>query len=121
MTEPSLNPYAAPETTGASHPTPASGRLKWLTLAVFFTLVRGIGFGFATMILWVHLSGTAIKWHNAVPMLLGILLVCLIGHFVESRAGERAKPLTVLAMVTYLAGFVVSTLMGFTGSYPTPF
>lgn len=122
MTERPINPYAAPESTSTplDVSSPSSGWAKWFTLGVGFTLIRGVGAGFATMIGWVHLSGTQIHWKNATPILLGILGLCLFAHWIESRAGARRKPLTFLAFAVYLAGFVISSFFGFTGSYPTP-
>ncbi|MEL6109204.1 MAG: hypothetical protein AAFU85_24620 [Planctomycetota bacterium] len=123
MTEPPINPYAAPESTAdpAKAISPSNGSAGWIVVAVVFTLIRGFGLGFMTMIGWVHLSGIAIKWKNATPVLLAIVALCVFAHWVESRAGDRRKAMTLLAFAVYLAGFVISSLYGYTGSYPTPF
>ena len=123
MDEPSINPYAAPQSVAEPfrRKSPAAARMAWVTVVFVFTLIRGFGMGFTTMILLVHWSGTQIHWHNAVPILLVILALCLFAHWVESRLGTWRGPLTYLALATYGVGVVVTMFFGFIGSFPTPF
>ena len=120
----SLNPYAAPQSTSdpsAPAPRSAGPTAGLIAVLLVFAVLRGVGAGFATLIFWVHCSGTSIHWHNVVPILTGILLGFAAMHSFEWWFATRKDTTLLIAMFGYLMGATVVTIAGFFQYFPTPF
>jgi len=124
LDEPHLNPYAAPEVaTGLSesdrnviHP-----RAGMITMYAVCFLLRGVGFGFVTLICLVYSSGTAIHWENVRPMLLGVFIGFAGTHWFEFRMTTSKINACIFAFVAYSIGAAVVTTAGYLQYFPTPF
>ena len=118
--KPDQNPYAAPQVVAAARTVapPRSGRMAMHS--VFF-LLRGVGFGFATLIGLVYSSGTVIHWENAGPILSGVFIGFAGMHWFDLRLATSKSTACMFAVAAYFIGAAVVTAAGYLRYFPTPF
>ena len=119
---PPVNPYAPPaEIATANSARFVAITRKFLILSFLFAGLRGVSSGFATLIVLVHLSGTAIHWDNVVPMLTVALAGCFAFHWVEWKFRFPHAPTLLIGFIGYVVGVEVVGIAGKLDYLPNPF